>query len=82
MGIAWASRGHRVGDHRVCGTPQLHGLYLVWTRRVDNKTLTRTLDAAQADVLRPLAQSARRLPELTTELETLAAAGPRQSTRP
>ena len=75
MGIAWLIIAY-------AGTPQLHGLYLVWTRRVDNKTLTRTLDAAQADVLRPLAQSSRRLPELTIELETFAPAGPRQPARP
>ena len=52
--------------------PQLHGPYLTWTRKVDNKTVTRTLDTAQADALRPLLDNSRRLRELTTELETLA----------
>jgi len=52
--------------------PQLHGPYWTWTRKVDNKTVTRTLDAAQADALRPLLDNSRRLRELTTELETLA----------
>ena len=51
--------------------PQLHGPYLTWTRKVDNKTVTRTLDPAQADALRPLLNNARRLRELTTELEAL-----------
>jgi hypothetical protein len=52
--------------------PQLHGPYLTWTRKVDNKTVTRTLDTTQADALRPLLENSRRLRELTTELETLA----------
>jgi hypothetical protein len=52
--------------------PQLHGPYLTWTRKVDNKTITRTLDGAQADALRPLLNNSRRLRDLTTELETLA----------
>lgn len=52
--------------------PQLHGPYLTWTRKVDNKTVTRTLDSAQADALLPLLDDSRRLRELTAELETLA----------
>ena len=52
--------------------PQLHGPYLTWTRKVDGKTVTRTLDNTQADALRPLLDNSRRLRELTTELETLA----------
>ena len=52
--------------------PQLHGPYLTWTRKVDNKTVTRTLDVAQADALRPLLDSSRRLRELISELEALA----------
>jgi hypothetical protein len=52
--------------------PRLHGPYLTWTRKVDNKTVTRTLDTSQADALRPLLDNSRRLRELTIELETLA----------
>ena len=52
--------------------PKLHGPYLSWTRKVDNKTVTRTLTAQQADRIRPLIENARRLRELVTELETLA----------
>ena len=51
--------------------PQLHGPYLTWTRKVENKTVTRTLDTAQADAIRPLLDNARRLRELVTELEAL-----------
>ena len=52
--------------------PQLHGPYLTWTRKVDNKTVTRTLDLAQAERLRPLLNNSRRLRELVSELEALA----------
>ena len=52
--------------------PQLHGPYLTWTRKVDNKTITRTLDPAQAERLRPLLDNSRRLRELISELEGLA----------
>src|SRR5674476_1181241 len=53
----WAATGcHCHGD-----PPQLHGPYLIWTRKVDNKTVTRTLDTTQADALRPLMENSRRL---------------------
>ncbi len=51
---------------------QLHGPYLTWTRKVENKTVTRTLNPQQAEQLQPLLDNSRRLRELTTELETLA----------
>jgi hypothetical protein len=52
--------------------PQLHGPYLTWTRKVDNKTVTRTLDPGQAERLRPLLDNSRRLRELVSAFEALA----------
>lgn len=52
--------------------PQLHGPYWTWTRKLDSKTVTRTLDPAQAERLRPLLDNSRRLRELVSELEALA----------
>ena len=52
--------------------PQLHGPYLTWTRKVDNKTVTRTLDPGQAERLRPLLDNSRCLRELVHDLEALA----------
>jgi len=52
--------------------PQLHGPYLTWTRKVNNKTVTRTLDPAQAQRMRSLLDNSRRLRELVSELEALA----------
>jgi hypothetical protein len=66
------TRCGNTGCHCHSDPPQLHGPYLIWTRKVDNKTVTRTLDTTQADALRPLMDNSRRLRELTTELATLA----------
>lgn len=51
---------------------QLHGPYLSWTRKVDNRTVTRTLNAEQAEAYRDWIDNARRLRELVAELESLA----------
>jgi hypothetical protein len=52
--------------------PQLHGPYLTWTRKVDGKTVTRTLTAEQAATYRQFIDNARRLRQLVAELENLA----------
>ena len=52
--------------------PSCTGPYLTWTRKVENKTVTRTLNPEQAERLRPLLHNARRLRELVSELEVLA----------
>jgi len=60
------------GCHCHADPPQLHGPYLTWTRKVNNKTVTRTLDPGQAERLRPLLDNSRRLRELVHELEAPA----------
>lgn len=52
--------------------PQLHGPYLSWTRKVDNRTVTRTLKAEHAEPYREGIDNARRLRQLVAELESLA----------
>ena len=63
-----------------CGKPncrckaepaQLHGPYIVWTRKVDGKTVTRVLTPEQLDDYRPLFDNARRLRELVVALQNL-----------
>jgi hypothetical protein len=77
------TRCDNTGCHCHANPSQLHGPYLIWTRKVDNKTVTRTLDTTQADALRPLMKNSRRLRELTTELANLAIQQVRNdSTRP
>jgi len=53
--------------HHHGNPPRLYGPHLIWTRKAGNKTLTRTPDTTQADVLRPLMNDSRQLRELTTK---------------
>ncbi len=64
-----------------CGTPgcrchtdseRLHGPYLSWTRKVGAKTVTRNLDAAEAERYRPWFDNSRRLRELIGQLEAVS----------
>jgi hypothetical protein len=54
--------------------PALHGPYIQWTRTVRGKTVTRNLTRAQYETYAPWLASARRLRELTAELEALSLA--------
>lgn len=50
-----------------------HGPYRLWTRKLAGKTATRTLTADQDTSYRPWLDNTRRLRQLVTELEHLAA---------
>lgn len=52
--------------------PQLHGPYISWTRKIDGKTVTRLLTEEQWADYRPWFENAKRLRELTAELEALS----------
>jgi len=78
--IDWALPGSIVERMMRCGKkvcrcnqdpPQLHGPYLQWTRTVDGKTVTKLLTPEQLDRYQPWLDNARRLRELTLELQTL-----------
>lgn len=73
--------GSLVERRNRCGTPtchchadppQLHGPYLSWTRKVNNKTVTRKVVADEADRYREWMDNHRRLRKLVAELQTLA----------
>ena len=51
--------------------PRLHGPYIVWTRKVETKTVTRVLTPEQLEDYRPLLDNARRLRELVSALQEL-----------
>jgi hypothetical protein len=51
--------------------PQLHGPYLQWTRKINGKTVTKMLTPEQRARYQGWLNNARRLRELTTELEAL-----------
>lgn len=50
----------------------LHGPYFSWTRKVNGKTVTRLLSAAQVERYRDWFANARRIRELAGELEALS----------
>jgi hypothetical protein len=52
--------------------PQLHGPYYQWTRKVNGKTETRLLSAAQRARYQSWFENAKRLRRLTSELEALS----------
>ena len=52
--------------------PALHGPYYSWTRKINGKTVTRTLTPQQARRYQPWFDDARRLRGLAAELEALS----------
>ncbi|MHB8247198.1 MAG: DUF6788 family protein [Acidimicrobiales bacterium] len=80
-GLGFCLPGSLVARTSRCGSPncrchsdpdRLHGPYLSWTRKVNGKTVTRNLSVAQAERYRTWFDNARRLRELTSELEALS----------
>ena len=79
--IDFALPGTLVERRIRCGKPAcrcatdptaLHGPYFSWTRKVNGKTVTRLLSAAQAERYRDWFANARRIRELAGELEALS----------
>ena len=52
-------------------TDQRHGPYLYWTRKISGKTVSKLLNAEQADRYRPWLANDKRLHQLVRELEAL-----------
>lgn len=52
--------------------PTLHGPYYSWTRKINGKTVTRTLTPEQARRYQPWFDDARQLRTLSAELEALS----------
>jgi hypothetical protein len=67
-------RRTRCGNSRCAchGEPaKLHGPYIVWTRKVEGRTVTRVLSEEQLADYQPLFENSRRLRELVAELHHL-----------
>jgi hypothetical protein len=79
--VGFVLPGSIVERHMTCGKPGcrckadppvLHGPYIQWTRKVGNKTVTKLLSPEQRDRYQPWFDNARRLRQLTAELEALS----------
>lgn len=66
------TRCQNPGCHCRGEPPQLHGPYPTWTRKVGSKTVTRTLNPAQAARYRLWIEAAKHLRQLLAELEALS----------
>ena len=53
-------------------SPQLHGPYYQWTRKVRGKTVTVRVTGAQAKLLREWIENGRRLDKLVRQLESVS----------
>jgi hypothetical protein len=60
------------GCHCHSNPPALHGPYYSWTRKINRKTITRTLTPEQAQRYQPWFDNARQLRALSAELEALS----------
>ena len=52
--------------------PRLHGPYAFWTRKVDNKTVTRMLNDEELADYQPMFDNARRIRDLVSQLHELS----------
>ena len=64
-------RCRNAGCHCHAEPPQLHGPYWFWTRKVNNKTVSRVLSAEQVTDYRQWFENERKLRDLLRELEQL-----------
>jgi hypothetical protein len=80
--VGFISPGSLVVRETSCGKPgcrcqanppQRHGPYYQWSRAIGGKTLSRRLDAAQADLYRSWIANRRRLDAIVAEMEELSA---------
>ena len=52
--------------------PQLHGPYAFWTRKVNNKTVTRMLNDEEVTNYQPMFDNARKIRDLVSQLQDLS----------
>ena len=65
-------RCNKPGCRCVAEPPQLHGPYYQWTRKINGKTRTTLLTAAQMNRYRPWFDNAKKIRSLTADLEALS----------
>ena len=68
-------RSYACGKHNCrchADPPRLHGPYIQWTRKVDQKTVTRRLTDEQWERYREWFDNAKRLRRLLSDLEALS----------
>jgi len=79
--MGWIATGSVMNIYRTCGKPGCacandklarHGPYLVWTRKINGKTITRTLSELQAKECLRAIQNLRKLEEIVGEMKAVS----------
>ena len=80
--IGWIAAGTVMTLYRTCGKKGCacaidkqarHGPYLVWTRKVNGKTITRTLSESQARACRRAIENLQKLEAILAEMKLVSA---------
>lgn len=80
--IGWIAKGSVMTLYRTCGKPGCacakdkqarHGPYLVWTKKVKGKTVTRNLTESQARKCRQAIENFQRLESVVAEMKVISA---------
>ena len=79
--LGFISTGSVMKIYKTCGNPgcrchkdksKRHGPYNVWTRKVDAKTVTRTLNNEQAKIVRKCINNMRKLEKILDQMKDLS----------
>jgi hypothetical protein len=79
--LGFISTGSVMKVYKTCGNPgcrchkdksKRHGPYNIWTRKVDSKTVTRTLNDEQAKIARKCIDNMRKLEKILDQMKDLS----------
>ena len=79
--LGFISTGSVMKVYKTCGNPgcrchkdksKMHGPYNIWTRKVNAKTITRTLTDEQAKIVRKCINNMRKLEKILDQMKDLS----------
>ena len=79
--LGFISTGSMMKVYKTCGNPgcrchkdksKRHGPYNIWTRKVNSKTVTRTLNDEQAKIARKCIDNMRKLEKMLDQMKDLS----------
>ena len=83
LGVGYICKGSIVPSYRKCGKAycrcakardkkEMHGPYLLWTRKIKSKTVTKKLSENQALLCNEFIQNSRKLDEILEQMKKLS----------
>lgn len=79
--LGFVVTGSVIKQYKACGNPncqchkdksRLHGPYNIWTRKVNSKTVTRTLTDEQAELAQKFIDNMRKLEKMVEQMKDLS----------